>query len=347
MTWQDETDFDEIDDIAAAWYSRSRSGQISAEQEAELREWLDADPAHQSAFDAVERTWATLDLIRAHPRMLAMREALPPEPMRLLRRSFLRRALAASFAAAVIGAGVAVGWSVWRPEGLFDSQTFSTGVGQRAVVTLSDGSELMLNGSTVLRTRSDPDERLIYLERGQAYFRVAKDKGHPFVVHAGGRKITAVGTAFDVRVEPQQFAITLVEGKVRVEAPVSPSVATPDAKSPDRTAASIESTEMVAGSQLVAVDDKQWSVARTDVSHATSWIRDQLVFEAEPLAKVVAEMNRSSVRKIVIADPEVGEILISGNFRPGDVEGFSRAVQAYDYARISADQAGRIELSAK
>ncbi|MND04722.1 hypothetical protein D3C83_251260 [compost metagenome] len=51
------------------------------------------------------------------------------------------------------------------------------------------------------------------------------------------------------------------------------------------------------------------------------------------------------MRKIVIADPKVGQTLVSGNFRPGDVEGFARAVEAYDYARISADSPESIELS--
>lgn len=351
MTWQDDIDPNDIDDVAAAWYSRARSGEMTPGEEAELDAWLGEDPAHQSAYDAVERSWAALALIRAHPRMLAMRDRLPPEPPRLLRRTFVRRAAAAGMAMAVLGAGAAAGWKVWRPDGVFDSQAFHTGVGQRTVVTLADGSEVMLNSSTRLRTRADPDRRVIHLDKGQAFFRVAKDKAHPFVVYAGGRKITAVGTAFDVRVEPRQFALTLVEGKVRVETPVAatpPTPASPARKAPiAREPASVETTEMVAGSQLVAVDARRWSVGRTDVEEATSWTRDQLVFESEPLAKVVAELNRHSVRQIVIRDPSVGEILVSGNFRPGDVDGFSRAVQAYDYARISADEAGRIELSAR
>jgi transmembrane sensor len=262
----------------------------------------------------------------------------------------MRWALAACLAVGIVGAGLSMGWDLMAPTGLYEDKAFVTGAGQRSVITLADGSEVVLNGDTVMRTRAVAGERLIYLDKGQAFFRVAKDEEHPFVVQAGGRTITAVGTAFDVRVEPDQFAVTLVEGKVKVETPISaPPPAASSTQQAGRApdAPSVETTEMIAGSQLVAADAARWSVARTDVDRATSWARDQLVFQAQPLAEVVAEMNRRSARKIVITDASVGETLVSGNFRPGDVEGFARAVQAYDYAEISSDSAGRIELSAR
>jgi len=102
---------------------------------------------------------------------------------------------------------------------------------------------------------------------------------------------------------------------------------------------------MVAGSELVAAADQQWTIAPTDVVKVTSWVHDQLIFEREPLSQVAEEMNRYSVRKIVIADARVGRTLVSGNFRPGDVESFARALEAYHYASISADTPEGIELS--
>ena len=336
---------DDMEETAARWYSRARSGEMRAAEEAELQAWLAADPVNQSAYDAVARAWGALDLLRSHPKVLAMRDALPPERSGLMQRPVARRAIAACLGAAVVGAAAAGAWTTWRPSDEFSDQAFRTGVGERAAITLPDGSTVTLNTGTVLRTRADAGRRLIYLDSGQAYFKVAKDKDHPFVVHAGGRTITAIGTAFDVRVDPKHFAITLVEGKVRVETPVRASSPAPAISAP-ASAATIESTEMVAGSQLVATDALRWSVARTDVAKATGWMRDQLVFEAEPLGDVAAEMNRYSHRKIVITDPSVAGTLVSGNFRPGDVEAFTRAVEAYEYASISAASDDEIKLSA-
>lgn len=329
------------DEVATVWFARRRSGAMTPQEAGVLAGWLAADPAHQAAFDAVLQAWSALDLVRADPRVLAMREALPAP--RRLGSPMTRRAIAACLAAVVMVGAVSGAARLW-PSRAFADQSFRTGVGQKTTVTLPDRSVVMLNTDTVLRTRADKGRRMVYLDRGQAFFRVAKDASRPFVVTAGGRTITAVGTAFDVRVGARGLSVTLVEGKVRVASPVPAAGAA--AQGAARRPAAVETTEMVAGSQLIAPDDQRWSVARTDVVKATGWVRDQLIFQAEPLADVVAEMNRYSVRKIVIADAAVGGTLVSGNFRPGDVEGFARAVEAYDYASISADSPERIELSA-
>lgn len=341
MTGPAHPETEDLDHTAARWYSRARSGAMSPQEETAFEAWLDADPQNRAAYDAIDLAWGALGLVRDHPRVMAMRESLPPEPNRFLARPWARRAVAACAAAVIAGAGLSAAWLVWRPSDELANQAFRTGVGQKATINLPDGTEVTLNTGTVLRTRADHDRRLVYLDQGQAFFRVAHDKSHPFIVHAAGRTVTAIGTAFDVRVDHGRFSVTLVEGKVRVEQPVAPAKA-PQAATPAR---SVQSTDMVAGSELVAAADQQWTIAPTDIVKATSWVHDQLIFEREPLSQVVDEMNRYSVRKIVIADARVGRTLVSGNFRPGDVESFARALEAYRYARISADTPDGIELS--
>ncbi len=348
---QDTLLVDDVDGLAANWFSRMRSGTLTESDEAALEAWLDHDPANRSAYDAVERTWTALELVRMHPRVLAMRDALPEQRPFRLERYFPPQAIAACVVAAVVGVLGVVAWPSMRPKapppvvaGLLQPHLYQTGEGQRSVVTLADGTEVMLHEGARLRTLAERGRRVVRLESGRAYFRVAKDKNHPFVVQAGGRTVTALGTAFEVSVEKQAFAITLVEGRVRVQTPVAaaPSLgARPNGLVPP----SIETTEMVAGSQL-AGDINGWRVTRTDVSQETSWTRDQLIFEAQPLAVVAEQMNRRSPRKIIIADEDVGHTLISGNFRPGDVDGFARALAAYDYAAVAHRGDGAIELSA-
>lgn len=340
MTGPRDLDEDEVDHLAARWYARGRSGEMTPADEQAMQAWLDADPQHRVAYDSIAMAWSALGVARDHPRLMAMREALPLEPPRLLARFATRRAIAAALVAGVLGVAASTAWIAWGPSDKLADQSFQTGIGQKTTVTLPDGTEVTLNTGTRLRTRADADRRLVYLDSGQAYFKVAKDRAHPFVVHAGDRTITALGTAFDVRVDRDRFSVTLVEGKVRVEQPVRPVEAAPSsAKTP------IEATELAPGSELTAIDNQQWTVARTDTAKATGWVRDQLIFEREPLSAVAEEMNRYSVRKIVIADASVAGTLISGNFRPGDVEGFAQAVEAYRYATISAETPQVIELS--
>lgn len=327
-------------DAAAGWFARQRSGDMTADEAGELAEWLEADPLHRAAYATVERTWTGAEAMRAHPRVLAMREVALKrggEP----RRRWPIPALAASILLAVAGAGVVASSDLLARLGLFGAQEFKTGVGQQATVTLPDGSVVVLNTDTVMRTRPSRDRRLVYLDKGQAFFRVAHDPTRPFIVAAAGRTVTAVGTAFDVRVDPKRFEVTLVEGKVRVEAPAQLALPTP-AHGPR----ALQATEMLAGSQLISPDAAHWSLARADTARETSWLHGQLVFEGEPIANVAAELNRYSDRKIVVEDPAVARRPISGTFKTGDVEAFIRAVEAYRLASVDTDTDTQVRLAA-
>lgn len=310
---------------AVAWFTRQR-GRLTDAEARELDAWLEADPAHVEAFEAVARSWARMELPREAPEMLALRaKALETTP----RRRMVWRMAAALAAAAVLGGGV----YGWRELGFreYPNQTFRTEVGQRSTVTLPDGSVVTLNTDTVLRTRADGEQRVLYLDRGQAYFKVAKDRAHPFVVHAGGRTVTALGTAFDVRVDRGRFAVTLVEGKVRVETPSPRPAAAP------KTAAPVQDVELVAGNQFTALDDSRWSVGRADTARETTWLAGWLTFQNQPLGEVVQEFARYSDRQIVL-DPALANRPITGRFKAGDVDAFVQALSEYDIARLETDR---------
>lgn len=317
-----------IDDIAVRWFTRSEAADFTAQEAEDLEAWFDADPAHRAAFDAVSFSWQGIEPLRADPRIQRL--------MQTRRRRWLPQAIAACLAVAVLGGG---SWYYW-PQPTLSTQQFSTEVGEKATVTLPDGSVVTLSTDTLVRTEKNDGKRLVYLDRGQAYFKVAKDRRHPFEVHAAGRTVTAVGTAFEVRVD-SGFKVTLVEGKVRVDAPLAP---TTSAKSPLAPRPQVQETVMVAGTQLAALGDS-WSVRPADVGRATAWTRGQLVFVDEPLADVAAEMNRFSDRKIYI-DDAAGAKKISGTFKPGDVATFVAAVRDYGLVNVASATAGEVRLSA-
>lgn len=317
-----------LDAAAVRWFTRAGAGDMTAAETAELEAWLDADPANRAAFDALGFTWQGIEPLKADPRVTAMLRGRP-------RRRWVPRAIAATLAVAVLG-GTA--WQFW-PSPTLTHQQFRTGVGEKAAVTLADGSVVTLSTDTVVRTEKDGEKRLVYLDRGQAFFKVAHDRRHPFEVHAAGRVVTAVGTAFEVRVD-RGFKVTLVEGKVRVDAPLAPTrAAAPLAASTPE----VQETVMVAGTQLVATGDT-WSVHPADVARAVAWTRGQLVFVDEPLANVVDEMNRYADRKIYV-DEAAGRKKISGTFKPGDVETFVAAVRDYGLVNVASASAGEVRLS--
>jgi transmembrane sensor len=249
--------------------------------------------------------------------------------------------LAAAFAAAVVGLGGLGVYLQTMPKPLVD-QSFRTAVGQQATVTLPDGSQLTLNTDTVVRTKADEDRRLVYLDRGQAFFKVAKNPRHPFVVQAAGRTVTALGTAFDVRVDHGELKVVLVEGRVRVQS-AKPSAVPPANGAAPTPAPPPMTTDMAAGSQLVAVTDSDWRLTSTNVERETSWLKGQLVFDDQALGAIVEEMNRYSTRKMVI-DDDLAQRRLSGNFTPGDVHGFSQALRAAGLADLREGSDGAIRI---
>lgn len=329
-----------IERQALEWRLRQEEGDLSAADRQAFAAWLDAAEAHRDAYGALEKHWTVTGALDQHPDYAAL---LRETEQSVYRGRFTRRALAAGFAAAVVGLS---GWGAYKelgPRPLVD-QAFRTGIGQQASVTLPDGSQVTLNTDTVLRTRADRGRRLIYLDRGQAFFKVAHDKRHPFVVAAAGRTVTAVGTAFDVRVDRGELKVVLVEGKVRVQA-AAPKPAAQSSQSLSAPTAPM-ATDMSAGSELVARDDTEWRLAPTNVDQETSWLKGQLVFAGAPLSEVVEEMNRYSARKIEIEDAALATRRVGGNFAPGDVQGFAKILQAAGVATVRELPDGRLVVVA-
>ena len=337
-----ETPTDDTLATAARWFARRRSGELGAAEAEELEAWLAADAAHREAFRDLQIAWRDVETMRDDPRIMAMR-AEATAAAHPLRRRLLAGALAASMAAGVVGLAVVGGREAVWDSHRYSDQEYRTGIGQRATVTLADGTVVTLNTDSRVRTRTSRDRRLVYLDRGQAFFKVAKDRQHPFVVTAAGRTVTALGTAFDVRVDDGRlFKVTLVEGRVRVEAPPPPRSA---GKMAAPATPQGQATEMVAGTQLVERGDSKWNLARTDVRRETSWTTGQLVFYGAPLRQVIAELNRYSDKKIVIDDQGYADRPISGTFKAGDVDTFARGLETYQLARIESDTPAALVLA--
>ena len=330
-----------IADQAAGWLALQRSGEMSSSDEAELERWLQAEPAHAAAFENARRAWALAELARDHPEVLSLREEAVLA--RAKTSDWKRRLL--PIAASIAIAFVLAGALMWGPAPLDTMrmlfgpirQELQTSVGQRSEITLPDGSVVTLDTDTRIRTIESRRERRVELLKGQAFFRVAKDPGRPFVVAAGDRTVTAVGTKFGVRIDNDRFQLTMVEGVVKVEAPLSTRPGAPPR---------IQAATMGAGSQLIAVVNRQWTIKPIDPLKETGWTRGLLIYEATPLEKVAEELNRYSDRKIVIDDPSVARRLVNGTFRANDIDGAVTALEAYGLVRVTSEDQSIIRLAA-
>ncbi|HZW15754.1 MAG TPA: FecR family protein [Brevundimonas sp.] len=311
-----------VEKEAAFWFARLRSDELGEEDRARFSRWLAADPAHVSAYADYQGLWSDFDDVAAAGPILAMRrEALrmADRPRRARPRWVPLGAIAAGIAVALVGSWMFTQAPVLAPQAVSSgaAATYRTEVGERSSITLADGSVVQLNTDSLLQVDYAEGRRGLKLLRGQALFEVAHDKSRPFVVEAGGQQITALGTAFDVRVGSGETRVTLIEGRIEVKR-VNGTALFPVAP---------EARKLTAGEQLVALEERPFLVREADVEKAVSWREGRVVFSNEPLVQVVEEINRYSTRKVVLGDGDLGEMRVSGVFRPGSADRFVAALE--------------------
>ncbi|PIC00544.1 FecR domain-containing protein [Caulobacter sp. X] len=301
------TDAEKIEGEAANWVVRLHSDQRTEADRDAFRDWLDADPAHVEAFSAHAAIW---DSVAAWGDNREAREVLRFQPMW---SGFGRRVIQWSIAGA--GLAVAAALVVFVFGGLRLTQRYETVPGELRTISLSDGSILLMNTDSRISTRFTAGERRVVVEQGQAYFRVAKDKSRPFRVFVGRDEVRAVGTAFDVRRLGDHAEVVLEEGRLAIYRDVSsaePLLARRKAGPAPRPA-----LYMNAGQALDLPNKAPPIVQVANVPQSSAWRYGRVVLDDTRLEDAAADLNRYGGPQIVLSDPRLADIRISGVFHTG------------------------------
>jgi transmembrane sensor len=196
-----------IEEEAISWVMRLRDA--GAEDWEAFTVWLEADPAHQHAYD--EAALADLDAqdlaTAPRPAQPAWTPAAEPAHRRPSRRGFLRWGGGAIAAAAV---GLIAYSTIPSGAALYAVETRP---GEHRSVDLADGSRIDLNGGTRIRLDRN-NARFASLEQGEALFTIVHDQSHPFEVDAGGARMRDLGTTFNVVAERGAVEVGVSEGRV-------------------------------------------------------------------------------------------------------------------------------------
>jgi len=198
----------------------------------------------------------------------------------------------------------------------YDPDTYRADIGAIKVISLADGSTVTLNTNTVVHVRLSGTARRIDLERGEAFFEVAKDPGRPFLVSAAGERVIAVGTQFSVLRRAADTRVVVTEGKVKVEEFKGGAAVGPATELPAGSIAQV-------GSAGVLV--KQGSLEEAEAY--TSWRSGYITLNDTELATAVAEFNRYNKKQLVIGDPSIATLRVGGNLRAANVEAFVRVLE--------------------
>lgn len=204
-----------------------------------VRSWIGDNPERRAAVAELAAAWASdtrrltapYDADSAWARMAAKLTLPAPTPARRSARTAARNWSAPPITAWAALVMMAVAWGGWwltkrhvqqpgadvvaaRPE-----RTYRTDRAQRAIVRLSDGSEVTLNAASQLRIPAEFGEgkRELHLV-GEAYFNVAHDSSATFIVHTARGSAHALGTRFNVRAygddQRKLLEVVVAEGRV-------------------------------------------------------------------------------------------------------------------------------------
>jgi transmembrane sensor len=198
----DQTTEGEILDEAAAFAGRAMQAAECAPQG--LEEWLGRDPRHEQAYRAMTAVAEDEALAQA---LVRFNHAPQHSTGWTRRRAFAGWAMAAAVAGLTIYNVTPLATDMLSP-----GDVYRTEIGQTRTIALKDGTHITLNGGTEVRVSG----RRVALERGQAYFAVAHDPAHPFVVSLPAGIVTVLGTQFDLSYAPEGVELEVYEGSVRL-----------------------------------------------------------------------------------------------------------------------------------
>ncbi len=242
--------------------------------------------------------------------------------------------VAAIAASVVVALGVGLGLAVARHRaglGTAAGREYTTAAGQRLSVTLVDGTWITMAPASRVRLAAGYGRgaRRVELE-GEAYFAVAHDPAHPFVVRAHGAAAQDVGTAFDVRAYPEdpRARIVVTEGAVAVSAATACRAAVGAPAVRPLCAAEARAGDVASvGTGGVVVEHG------VDIASLTEWRAGALQFRDTPVSQVAAELRRWYDLDIAITDSSLGAYPITLSVRDNAVDESLDAVAVLAHAR--------------
>lgn len=302
-----------IESEAADWLIALGRDNVSEQDILEFKAWERRCSRNREAFERMAALWDDFSVLKVLDDYAESASAsIPPNSFLLKRRTLT--AIAASVGIVLtVGAARYISWS----SGQIQEEQFATAVGEQRTIRLSDGSGINLNTDTILQVAYTRRQRNVTLVKGEAHFTVAQSKRRPYLVHAGGGLVRAVGTAFTVRLRPDAAVeVTVEEGRVAL----SPSVvANRSAGAPDVAQGA---RELIAGANAVYGERVQQvtQLPPAEISRKLAWRQGVLAYAGEPLSEVVADISRYVPITIEIADPDLQSLQIGGYFKIGEVD---------------------------
>lgn len=293
----DELLNDSIDEQAALWFTRQHSQRMTPKQRQAFKIWIEND-VNRQAYQDIAGLWRQCDAL-PRPTIATVEK----------KKRSLWRPMIHTTATLCLLTVLYLPYS-HLPALLMDNMTLATSDLPKEM-TLADGSKVYLDRNTQVRVAYVQEERRLWLDKGQAYFKVKSNSYRPFYVHADTRLIKVVGTEFEVsRYDNHQINVAVHEGIVEIKA-------TPKS-SPAYLYAGSQATSTLANDSFV--------ISSVNIDSVGSWRFGQLHFFERPLNEVIAKLKPYLDINIQISSPEIAEMKVSGIANINDAKDFITAI---------------------
>ena len=298
--------------------ARFLAGESPAGEATIVRAWLAANSADQELVerlnDAATLPVADVDVDAALEQVHARMQQAPAAPrLRVVtgsnnrwRRTVVLPGLLA--AAAVVAVVVLRGSQTPEvTQTTASAHTYTTAVGQRDSITLSDGSRVILGPDSRLTVASDYGSASRSVElHGDGYFDVQHDAAKPFTVRVARAVVEDIGTKFAVESDAgDTTAVAVIAGSVRL-------------RSSDSSATS--GAVLSAGDRGSMSADGQVRAYPHSVTDEAAWTTGRLIFRDASLARVAGELRRWYGVNLRIADSSLVNRHVTATFNGEPVD---------------------------
>ncbi|QDX26881.1 DUF4880 domain-containing protein [Sphingomonas suaedae] len=314
---------------AADWFARMRGPDAEAHRAA-FEQWLAADPRHPEAYAVLESAWQET-AVSGETKFADDRALEQYGPVFGLIMPRVAVAAAAAAAALLVVLLWPAAQSSVSPQAAM-AQPMQTALGEIRTIDLPDGSKITLDTDSQVKVSFAEDVRSVELVRGRARFEVLPDPSRTFIVDAGNRQVAAREGRFDAAVLPGRVCVSAWRGPIDIR----------DRGAPITSAALFRLTP---GQSLDFVPGESSAPqARPADKGSEQWPAGMLVFHSTPLSDVLAETNRYSRKRILLGDPSLGALRVTGTFRPLPVDALATSLAAAFDLRTGAAPDGNIVL---
>jgi transmembrane sensor len=304
---------------AVRWLVRLHSGAASVADRAAFELWRRNSPENQREFTRAEALWGRFNSLEAACR----------QRRRRVSAHRLRHWATAAAALLLLAAGY---HQVAQAPPRLQAETFMTAKGERREVSLPDGSLIHMNADSMIVAEPAWWHRRNLLERGEALFEVTHDRLRSFIVTMGAAEVRDLGTRFDIRRDPEETRLAVFEGAVELA-----------------TAAGALHRDVAAG-QAVRVRGAELSaLPPPDEATLTAWRQGRLSFAETSLAEVVRQLNRyrRDDAPLVLADPSLASLRVSGSFQTTNIDGVLHALQLALPIALHQDGTGPLVITSR